>query len=64
MWTSAPFWRSLVPADQLGAVLAVYNNALDKVFLVAVPLAALGLVCAIPMEWKSVKGQKASAVEG
>jgi hypothetical protein len=56
--------RGLVPAGQLASVLSIYNNALDKVFIVAVPLAALGLICAIPMEWKSVKGQKITAVDG
>ena len=49
--------REIIPASQLSSVLIVYNNALQKVFTIAIPLAGLALLAAIPMEWKSLKGK-------
>ena len=53
--------RSIVPADQLQKVLVIYNNALDKVFIIAVPLAAMAMVCAFGLEWRSLKGRELAA---
>ena len=50
--------RSIVPADQLEKVLVIYNNALDKVFIIAVPLAAMAMFCAFGLEWRNLKGRK------
>lgn len=47
--------RHLMPESQLLPMLTIYNNALQKVFIMAVPLAGLAFFCAIPMEWKSLK---------
>lgn len=55
--------RLLVPTDQIAAVIAIYNQALEKVFLIAVPLAAMAFISTLPMEWRSVKGQKISGGE-
>lgn len=49
--------RRLVPVEQLVPVLEIYNSALMKVMILAVPLAGLGLVSAVPMEWVSLKGK-------
>ena len=50
--------RGVVPKDVLTEVYKIYNDALDKVFVIAVPLAALGMICALGMEWKSLKAKK------
>lgn len=56
--------RQLVPASQLLPMLTIYNNALQKVLIIAVPLAGLAFFCAIPMEWKKLKGKSMMAGEG
>lgn len=56
--------RHLVPPSQLLPVLTIYNNALQKVLIMAIPLAVLGFFSAIPMEWKSVKGKSIAAEKG
>ncbi len=54
----ATMFRSFVPADALPALLDVYNTALQKVFVTAIPLAGLAFVAALGLEWKSVKGKE------
>lgn len=49
--------RSLVPEHQLVPFLTIYNSALQKVFIMAVPLAAMSLLTALAMEWRSLKGK-------
>ena len=49
--------RRLVSVEQLVPVLEVYNSAFMKVMTLAVSLAGLGLVSAVPMEWVSLKGK-------
>jgi len=49
--------RSYVGPEHLGEVLRVYNHAIDDVFMVATILAALSLLGAVLVEWKSVKGK-------
>lgn len=57
--TGATEIRDVVKEGVLGGVLGAYDGALGKVFLVAAIMAAVGLVPALGMEWKSVKkGQK------
>ena len=54
----ATMFRSFVPADALPALLNVYNTALQKCFIAAIPLAGLAFVAALGLEWRSVKGKK------
>lgn len=39
----------------LADVVGAYNNATTKTFLAALIMSAVALVCALPMEWKSIK---------
>jgi MFS family permease len=48
-------FRSTVNPDALPALIAVYNAALQKVFVAAIPLAGLAFVSTLLLEWKSVK---------
>jgi hypothetical protein len=48
---------SINKADLAGVTLA-YNNALTQVFLTASIMAAITIVGALAIEWKSVKGKK------
>ncbi|SPO03295.1 related to aflatoxin efflux pump AFLT [Cephalotrichum gorgonifer] len=50
--------RSVVPAEDLNFVLGVYSNALTRTFLLAAALSASGLLSALLLEWKSIKGDK------
>lgn len=51
-------FRSIVPAASVPALLVVYNNALRKTFIAAIPLSSLAFVAAMFLEWKSVKDKK------
>ena len=51
----AASFRTVVSADQLPALLEVYNRALQVVLTVAIPLGGLALVACCCMEWRSVK---------
>jgi len=53
--TGATEVRDVVSAETLDAVLAAYEGALAKVFLVGAIMAAVALLPALCMEWKSVK---------
>lgn len=48
-------FRDTIPAASLPAMVRVYNSALQKVFVAAIPLAGLAFVSALALEWKSVK---------
>jgi MFS family permease len=61
--TGATELRHLVPADQLPAVLEVYNHALRQVFLISAGLSAAAIVGALGLEWKSVKKDKKGAAQ-
>jgi hypothetical protein len=50
--------RQVVPAEGLQLTLDVYNRALQKVFIVAIPLSALGVFAGLAMEWRSVKEKR------
>lgn len=56
--TGATEIRNVVSPDVLGSVLQAYNGALMKVFLVGAIMAAVGILPALCMEWKSVKQDK------
>ncbi|KAJ7909119.1 major facilitator superfamily transporter [Mycena leptocephala] len=49
--------KKLVPAEELAAVLVVYNEALITCFYVAVAMASLSLFGALAVEWRSIKGK-------
>ena len=53
-------FRLVVPRRALSAVLDIYNHGLDTVFVIAIPMAAMGAMCALGMEWTSLKTVKAT----
>jgi hypothetical protein len=55
--TGATELKYLVPPGQLAELLSVYNGALGQAFMVGTILAAMTVVGAVTMEWKSVKGK-------
>jgi MFS family permease len=50
--------RDKVPVEHLAQFLVLYNSSLQKTFILAIPLAALGFFAASLMEWRSLKGTK------
>lgn len=48
-------FRAIVPRNALPAVLIVYNGAIQKALLAAIPLVGLAFVGALALEWRSVK---------
>jgi MFS family permease len=48
-------FRSTVSPESLPVLLNVYNTALQKVFLAAIPVAGLAFASTLLMEWRSVK---------
>ncbi|KAF8852927.1 major facilitator superfamily transporter [Acephala macrosclerotiorum] len=51
-------FRSHVTAEQLPGLLNVYNDALRKVFIAAIPMAGLAVFACCGMEWRSVKDNR------
>jgi hypothetical protein len=47
-----------IPSQYLSGVIEAYNGAITTTFYVAVATAALSLIGAVFVEWKSVKGKK------
>ena len=60
--TGATSLKSAIDPRYLSGVLFVYNRAVTNTFYISVAMAALSLVGALGMEWKSVKGKKVEAV--
>lgn len=56
-------FRKKVTAEQLPALIDVYNKALQKVFIAAIPMAGLAMISALFFEWRSVDDKKKSADE-
>jgi len=54
----ATAFRGLVPASALLPLLRLYNAALRKVFIAAIPMAGLAFVTSLGMEWKSLHGKE------
>lgn len=48
-------FREMIPSEMLPSVLRVYNEALQKVFISAIPLSGLAFICSLFLEWKSVR---------
>lgn len=59
--SGAAAFRHIVPAEQLPAMLEIYNKALQVVFTVSIPLGGLAALISCFMEWKSVKVKKEDA---
>ncbi|KAM6534961.1 hypothetical protein FALCPG4_004577 [Fusarium falciforme] len=53
----------LVPANKLHEVLVVYNDALQKAFIVVVAVSAFMVVPALGMEWRTVKNKQQGGEE-
>ena len=55
--------RKVVDSGELPALLVVYNNALQKVFIAAIPMCGLACLCSCFMEWRNVKDERRSDEE-
>lgn len=62
--TGATELVDMVSSEYRGQVLEGYNESLRVVFLVALCMACIGVLCALPMEWLSVKKKKAVLPNG
>lgn len=49
--------RAIVDPSRLPEVLVAYNEAVTKVFQIALILSCLSILGAVGMEWKSIKGK-------
>ena len=58
MAAGATQFRSIVPAESLPALLVAYNYALQRVFIVAIPLSGLAFIVAFGLEWRSVRDKQ------
>jgi len=54
-------FRDFVPAESLPALLKLYNDALQAVFIAAVPLCGLAFICSLALKWKSVRRDDTSS---
>lgn len=54
--------KDLFSGADLQGIIVAYNRALVQTFYVAVAMAALSIIGALGMEWKSVKGKKMEAI--
>ena len=59
----AAAFRGIVRDEDLPALLVVYNNALQKVFTAAIPVAGLAVISCLFLEWRNVKDQRKSDEE-
>lgn len=50
--------RNKIPVEELAQFLVIYNDALQKLFILAIPLMAMALFTAFAMEWRSLKQEK------
>ena len=60
--TGATSLRNAVDPGSLFGVLVAYNDALTHSYYVSVATAALSIIGALGMEWRSVKGEKIETV--
>ncbi|KAF4977073.1 hypothetical protein FZEAL_6351 [Fusarium zealandicum] len=56
--TGATDLHRVVPAKYMGNVLDAYNYAITRIFFAAVALSVAQLLCALCVEWKSIKQVK------
>lgn len=57
----ATSFRDFVPAESMPALLKLYNDALQAVFIAALPLCGLAFICSLALEWKSVRRDHTSS---
>ncbi|KAJ7197032.1 MFS transporter [Mycena pura] len=62
--TGATDLKTAIAPEYLRAVLAVYNEALDSTFHIAVAMVSLSILGSLGMEWKNLKGKKVDMVVG
>jgi MFS family permease len=55
-------FRYTIPPSSLPDMITVYNSALQKVFIAAIPLTGLAFVSTLLLEWRSVKPAKEAAI--
>ena len=60
----ATAFRDLIPAEELPAMIQVYNKAIQTVFIVPIPLGVLATLIACFIEFKSVKPKKINEESG
>ncbi|KAF7331504.1 Major facilitator superfamily transporter [Mycena kentingensis (nom. inval.)] len=56
--TGATNLKGAIKPEDLGAVLRVYNRALDATFHLAIALVSLSIFGALAMEWRNIRGRK------
>ncbi|CAM1507164.1 Fc.00g068050.m01.CDS01 [Cosmosporella sp. VM-42] len=56
-------FRDVIPAEHVGKVVDVYNQALRKAFRIALIMACLSAIPTILLEWKSVKKGSPGSVQ-
>ncbi|WAO85516.1 MFS domain-containing protein [Fusarium falciforme] len=61
--TGATDLHDVVPAKYMGQVLSAYNYAITRIFFAAVALSIVQLLCALCVEWKSIKRGKQGPAE-
>lgn len=54
-------FRKTVPVKDLPALITLYNESLQAVFIAAVPLCGAAFICSLCMEWKSLVKDKDAA---
>ena len=59
----ASAFRTVVPAKDVPLLVEVYNHALQKVFIAAVPMAGLAAISCCFLEWRNVKDKTKSDEE-
>ncbi|KAI8723732.1 MFS domain-containing protein [Fusarium sp. LHS14.1] len=56
--TGATDLHDVVPVEYMGQVLSAYNYAITRTFFAAVALSVVQLLCALCVEWRSIKQAK------
>lgn len=62
--TGATDLHDVIPAQYLDRVLGAYNHACTRIFLVAMALSLAQVICALCVEWKSIKKGKQGSPGG
>lgn len=60
--TGATELKKIVPSQYVSQVTEAYNYAITRIFFVGVALALGQLVCALCVEWRSIKPKKAESL--
>ncbi|KAM5348348.1 hypothetical protein ACJ41O_008172 [Fusarium nematophilum] len=62
--TGATDLHAVVPSKYMGQVVSAYNYAITRIFFAAIALSVAQLVCAVFVEWKSIKKDKQAPAAG